>query len=319
MNRINSDDFEHFSRLAQSLGFTAIGAAPAQPVSCSEQVRAWVDKGYHAQMNWFAANLERRLDPRKVVAGARSVVVLLTPYTPDPVKLGPYRVARYAAGDDYHDVLKQPLRQLCTWIAERYPGAQSRPYSDTGPVLERYWAQQAGLGWIGKNGNLISRTQGSYVFLSVIITDVEMPFGTRHKDYCGSCRACLQACPTDAFPQAGVVDANRCISYWNIELRGDLPRSAQLHNWVFGCDICQEVCPWTHKFSQQPTFQSFLPRPAYRGLDERELIALGLDAFRALFRKSPIKRAKLVGLQRNLKHLRTSHPSAPAVSQIPDP
>ncbi len=301
--QLSEPAYQRFREQAVELGFPQMAAAPVAPIVNERRIRQWVESGYHADMRWFANNLEKRLDPRLVVPNAKSVIVTLTPYTANEVRLGPFKLARYAAGDDYHDVLIRPLRQLCDRLSQLVPGSNARAYVDTGPVLERYWAEQAGLGWIGKNGNLISRTFGSTVFLSAIITDIVVPYGVPHAPFCGSCRACLDACPTDAFPEPGLVDSNRCISYWSIEVRGPLPGGSELHDWVFGCDICQEVCPWTHKFAQPVLFDQFLPRPSYRELSQRELKDLTVDTFRNLFRKSPIKRSKHAGITRNINHL----------------
>ncbi|MCB1043351.1 MAG: tRNA epoxyqueuosine(34) reductase QueG [Acidobacteria bacterium] len=304
----NGPPFDELREMAQKSGFAEIGAAPAGPVTHPNRIRDWVARGYHAGMGWFARSLEKRLDPRLVVPNAQSVLVLLTPYTPQPVKLGPYNLARYAAGDDYHDVLLKPLIQLCQHMERLFPGSRQRAYVDTGPVLERYWAERSGLGWIGKNGCLISKAYGSTVFLSTVVTTIRLPWSQPHPFHCGQCRACLDACPTDAFPEPFVVDSNRCISYLTIEHRGDLPRHLDFANWVFGCDICQEVCPWTHKFAQPPRLEQFRPRPAYQDLTSRELNEISEDAFRHLFRKSPVKRAKQIGLARNIRYLTDRDP-----------
>ena len=213
-------------------------------------------------------------------------------------------MARYACGDDYHEVLKPKLWQIIERIGVDYPAAAFRPYVDTGPLLERYWAEQAGLGWIGKNGNLISRSRGSYLFLACIVTDLGVPYGRKHLPHCGSCRACIEACPTQAIVADGIVDSNKCISYLNIEQRGPFaPETPAFENWLFGCDICQEVCPGTDKFSREVLIAGFEPRPAYREIVAQQLAEMDQETFSLTFRKSPVKRTKRAGLQRNLDHL----------------
>ena len=295
--------WSHYVEMAKGLGFTALGAAKAEKVDRAGILREWVEEGCHADMHWFARGLEKRLDPALVMEDAASIFILTTPYNKEPVTVGGKKLARYACGEDYHDVLIKPLRQLCEEMAREFPGANLRAYVDTGPVLERYWAEKAGLGWIGKNGNLINRKAGSYLFLASIVTNLTVPYGQPHANFCGSCTACLDACPTGAFVSDGIVDSRKCISYLNIEHRGPFQDAPNFADWIFGCDICQEVCPWPGKFSGDPLFEQFLPRPQYEAVDEVALAAMDQETFSATFRKSPVKRTKRAGIQRNLTHL----------------
>lgn len=302
---IDAADWQRYSGLARAEGFAAMAGAPISPVRYAQAVQDWVANGYHASMDWYARGVEKRLNPRLIMEDAQSMIMLLTPYEKEPVHIAGKKVARYAAGDDYHDVLLKKLKYLKDVICADYPAANIRPYVDTGPVLERYWAEQSGLGWIGKNGNLISRSLGSYVFLSSMVTNLKLPeWGQPHQDFCGQCRACIEACPTAAIVADRVVDSKRCISYLNIELRGDFPDDTpDFDGWLFGCDLCQEVCPWTGKFASEPLLQQFHKRPQYETVEQSDLLQMAQETFSATFSKSAIKRTKLSGIKRNLEHL----------------
>ena len=300
-----------FVHLAKTLGFVEVAAAPNRPPSCGDRVRDWIRQGMHASMDWYARAVDKRLNLNLVLEDAASVVVLISPYAKEPVTLAGKKLARYACGDDYHDVLKSKLWTLIEGLQVHYPGAAYRPYVDTGPILERYWAQEAGLGWIGKSGNLINRQHGSYVFIACIVTNLTVPYGKRHGNFCGSCQACVDVCPTKAIVADGVVDSRKCISYLNIEHRGPFEAPPELADWVFGCDLCQEVCPWTDKFAQGSLLEAFQPRPAYAALTEHELETMDALQFSTLFRGSAIKRTKREGLQRNLHALQAASPEGP--------
>ncbi len=303
---VEPSKWSQYCQLAKGMGFLEMGAAEAGKVDREGLLRDWIEQGHHADMHWFSRGLEKRLDPSLVMEDAASILILTTPYYKEPCSVGGKKLARYACGDDYHDVLIKPLRQLCDIISEDFPMANLRAYVDTGPVLERYWAERAGLGWIGKNGNLINRKAGSYIFLSSIVTNLKTPYGQPHDNFCGSCTACLDACPTDAFVGEGVLDSRKCISYLNIEHRGPFENAPDFSDWLFGCDICQEVCPWPGKFSGDVIFENFLPRPAYERINTQMLADMDQETFSATFRKSPVKRAKRAGIQRNLAHLEGS-------------
>jgi epoxyqueuosine reductase len=299
--------------LALAVGFDRVGIAAARPDSQTEFLREWVDRGYAGRMGYLTDRVEERVDPRRVLAGAESVIAVSLVYDPqgelaEPPGPGSTRVARYAAGDDYHEVLFDRLEALQAGL-EALVGAElrSRAYVDTGPVLERVFAARAGLGWLGKNTCLIDRELGSYMFLGVLLTDLALDVDAPEADHCGSCTACLDACPTDAFEAARVLDARRCIAYTTIEDPGPIPAHLrEAHgDRMFGCDICQEVCPWN-----RPNQGGVLPDVL--GLRERlaprqEWLApalewvLGLDpaAWRKATRRSALRRAKYRGLMRN--------------------
>ncbi|MHC4494082.1 MAG: tRNA epoxyqueuosine(34) reductase QueG [Planctomycetota bacterium] len=246
----SEDLFERVHGLALAVGFDVAGVAPAEPTPETEFLREWIARGYAGEMHYLERRVEERVDPRRVLEGARSIVVVGLVYDSGPradAAPGAARVARYAGGDDYHDVMGERLRAFEAELEGLVPGTvRTRSFCDTGPVQERLFAATAGLGWIGKNTCLIHPRLGSYLFLGVVLTDLELAAGIREPDHCGTCRACLDACPTQAFPEPYVLDATRCISYATIEARGPIDdglRAAQV-DWVFGCDVCQEVCPW---------------------------------------------------------------------------
>jgi len=290
------------------LGFNAVGIAPVEPSPNAAFVRDWLARGYHGTMDYLARNVEKRLNPARVFPSARSIVCLATLYRTGDIapelasKPSRGLVSRYAWGDDYHEVLVERTNRLLDWLRQHGgEGADGRVYVDTGPLLERELAARAGIGWIGKNTLVLNRKLGSYFFLSEIITNVALEPDAPTTDHCGSCRRCLDACPTNAFPEPYVLDASKCLSYLTIELKGAIPEEyrASLGNWIFGCDICQEVCPWNRKapLSEEAAFtpRGGLPAPRLSAL-----MALTAEGFRRLFRKSPLKRAKRAGLLRNV-------------------
>lgn len=297
--------------LALGLGFDRAGVAPAEPTVHTEFLREWVERGYAGTMAWIPRRLEERVDPRRVLPEARSAVVVGLVYEPPDwqgAEPGVAAVSRYAGGEDYHEVLLERLRSLgdaLEALAQR-PLVQ-RPYVDTGPVLERALAARAGVGWIGKNSCLIDPELGSYLFLGVLLTELELAADEPGTDHCGSCRACLDACPTGAFPEPYVLDATRCISYTTIELRDAIPeelRAAQ-GSWVYGCDVCQEVCPWNGRRARVIPEDSaglrarLAPRPQWREPALAWLLALSEDDWRAATRHTALRRAKHRGLLRN--------------------
>jgi len=303
---------EDAKALALALGFDRAGVAPAAPGPHAGFLAEWLARGYDGEMDWIGRRARERMDPRAVLPGARSVVAVALVYDPETPRLeGPVpagRVARYAGGDDYHDVLLDRLEALGTALEVRAgrPVAR-RAYVDTGPVLEREVAAQAGLGWVGKNTCLIDPELGSYLLLGVLLSDLDLARDAPIGDHCGSCRACLDACPTDAFPEPYVLDASRCLSYTTIELRDAIPeplREAQ-GDWVFGCDVCQEVCPWNTRTRRRvPPDDAGLrerlaPRAAWRAPSLAWLLALDPDAWREAAAGTALRRARLRGLLRN--------------------
>jgi len=303
---------EAVKELARRLGFCEVGVARAEPLEPEfSRYLAWLQQGYHATMAYMERDPERRADVRRLLPTARSVlVVAYNYYTPAqhtafqhaPDRYG--KLSRYAWGEDYHEVLRPKLQTLATEIAQLFPKAESRYYVDTGPVLEKAWAVRAGIGWQGKHSNIISRRYGSWLFLGVIITSAELEPDEPIRDYCGTCTACIQACPTGAIVQPYVVDARRCLSYWTIEAKPEIPIpddvAERMEGWIFGCDICQEVCPW-NRFQRPTDEPAFAPRFGETCLELEEVLMMSEEDFRQRFRKSPVKRPKRAGLQRNAR------------------
>ncbi|MCI0361363.1 MAG: tRNA epoxyqueuosine(34) reductase QueG [Planctomycetaceae bacterium] len=300
------------------MGFTLAGACPAVAPIGAPRLAEWLERGYAGQMDYIAARQQAYEHPQHVLDGARSVLMLGLPYRtvePQPVQPGQGRISRYAwGGGDYHDTIHDRLKRLIGWLKERVPGGQARGVVDTAPLLEREFAQLAGLGWIGKHTLLIHKPAGSYFFLAALLTDQELAYDEPFTaDHCGTCRACLDACPTQAFPQPYVLDATRCISYLTIELRESIPHELRpgIGDWLFGCDVCQEVCPWNQAAERRIPIPSSTPTPAWdvapefrpsAGANPVDLIGLfDLDdeAFRQRFRHTPLWRAKRRGILRN--------------------
>ena len=299
---------ERIRSLGIALGFDAVGFGPAAPGPRDAFVHEWVARGYAGEMDWLGNRAEERADPRRVLAGARTAIAVGLVYDPGEAVGGDAQIARYAGGEDYHDVLGDRLRAFEAAIEASMPGAVTlRSYVDTGPVLERAVAARTGIGWIGKNTLLLSRRFGSYLFLGVVLTDLDLPHDTVESDHCGSCRACLDACPTDAFPEPYVLDASRCLSYTTIELRSETPTElrAEQGGWVFGCDICQEVCPWNERGGRERPADPFglrarlAPREEWRRASLGWLLSLDEDAWRASTRGTALRRARWQGLLRN--------------------
>jgi epoxyqueuosine reductase len=296
---------------AAEIGFHRTGIARAAELSAEkERLGEWLSAGYHGEMKWMEREPEKRADPRLLLPGARSVIVVLLNYfTPHRHEDAPGKgkVSRYAWGDDYHDVLREKLRELLEFIVSEDPAAEGKICVDTAPVMDKAWAARAGLGWIGKHSNLINKDYGSWVFIGEIITTLELEYDPGPEpDHCGSCTACLDACPTGAITQAYVVDSNRCLSYATIELRTpSLPDEItdDLNGWLYGCDICQDVCPW-NRFEKPTEETRFEPRTGNVTADLDEILTLSPEAYAARFRRSAMKRTKLAGLQRNARALK---------------
>ena len=297
-------------RRARELGFQKVGVVPAGPLA-EERARLeeWLARGLHGSMGWMERGTGRRTDPRELLPGARTVVaVALNYYTPHEHtgEPGTGKISRYAWGDDYHDVLGERLLALLAFVKELAPGTEGRACVDAQPAMDKAWAVRAGLGWIGKHSNLITREYGSWVFLGELLLDAEMEYDAgRVEDHCGTCTLCIEACPTQAIAEPYVVDSNLCISHATIELRAaELPRAVAEHldGWLYGCDVCQDVCPW-NRFEQPTAEARFEPRPGSVSPDLEEVAGLTHEAYVERFRRSPVKRAKLAGLQRNARAL----------------
>ncbi len=285
------------------LGFSAVGVAPAQPLA-GDLFREWLERGYQAEMAYMSRNPERRLDPTQVLPGARSVisVALLYRHYDRPAPRGDHegQISCYARGSDYHLVLQKKLEALVASINRLSPFSRNRVYVDTGPVLEKAWAVKAGLGWQGKNTNILNRRLGSWFFLGEILTDLELEYDEPVRDYCGSCTKCIDACPTRAL-EPYVLDSGRCISYLTIELRGDVPEELRegMGSWIFGCDICQDVCPWNRK-SPFSSVSEFEPAPGPSETDLKALAGLTPEDFAERYRNTAMTRTKRRGLLRNV-------------------
>jgi epoxyqueuosine reductase len=289
---------------AVALGFDKVAIAEAAPLARDRAaLAAWLRGDRHATMAWMARDPDKRSDPEAMLPGCKSVVAVAVNYGPQAADVAPgaARVARYAQGRDYHKVIGRKLKELAAWLAAE-SGEVSRTFVDTGPVLERAWAERAGLGWIGKNANLLTRDLGSWILLGEVLTcaALEADAGP-HEDYCGTCTACLDACPTHAIESPGVVDSNACISYWTIEHRGAIPenRRSGLGDWIFGCDVCQDVCPWNTSFAKPATDDPFSHREDLSGLDPMDILGLDEAAFRARYSGTSLMRARYDGMRRN--------------------
>jgi epoxyqueuosine reductase len=310
---------EKIKERARSLGFDMVGivrAAQLEPER--ERLQEWLSRGFQGEMRWMEREPAKRTDPRLLLPSARSVVVVaLNYYTPHEHSDDPERgkISRYSWGDDYHDVVGEKLKSLLAWIKEEWPEAEGKACVDIQPMMDKAWAVRAGLGWIGKHSNLITREYGSWVFLGELLLNLELEYDTEQvEDHCGSCTLCLEACPTNAITEPYVVDSNKCISYATIELRApELPEDVvkNLDGWLYGCDICQDVCPW-NRFEQPTVETRFEPRSDNVNASLSDILELTPDAYSERFRRSAIKRAKLTGLQRNARAL-SKHTSEEAV------
>ncbi len=265
----------------------------------------WLRRGYQGSMSYLENHFDKRLDPTLLVPGAKSVISLVYNYYPkkDLAHENPdnLKIAKYAYGEDYHFVIKEKLKTFLTKIQQEIGDVNGRAFVDSAPVHERAWATKSGLGWIGKNSLLLNRSMGSFFFLAELIVDIELAYDGPIKDYCGTCTACMDACPTDAIPQPYVVDGSKCISYFTIELKEELPAAVKgkFENWVFGCDICQDVCPW-NSFSQSNHENRFQPHPDLEKMSSQDWKEITEEVFEKLFEKSAVKRTKREGLKRNI-------------------
>lgn len=289
---------------ARRLGFEQVGFARAQPLDDeARRLEQWLNDGKHGTMAWMEGHFDLRTDPTKLVPGAKTVISLLLQYYPGPVEQveGAPKISKYALGDDYHDVLREKMKRLYAFIEAQVGQIEGRVFTDSAPVMDKAWASRSGNGWMGKNGNLLNRTLGSWFFIGEIILDVEFAYDGPTTDHCGSCTRCLDACPTQAIVQPQVVDANKCISYLTIELREAIPAEyhQKMGEWMYGCDVCQDVCPWNRKapLSSEPRFR---PREEILEMTREGWKALDVDTYRRIFKGSAAKRTKFEGLKRNI-------------------
>lgn len=290
---------------AALLGFAACGIAPAEKMEEEGiHLKSWLNKGFHAEMDYMQKHADLRVNPELLVENARSVIVFLYNYFPSKVmdNSSSYLISSYAYGRDYHEVIREKLNILIAKLKVQVPDISIRGFVDSAPVLERAWATRAGLGWIGKNSMLISRKNGSYFFISELITDLELEYDQpMGGNYCGDCSRCMDACPTAAITDLRVVDANKCISYLTIENKGEIPDvfKEKYEKWIFGCDICQQVCPW-NKFSTPHNEPLFDPPLSLMEFKKEDWEQMDNEQYNSIFRKSAVKRAKFAGLKRNI-------------------
>jgi epoxyqueuosine reductase len=308
--------------LATRYGFDHCGIAKAVVLDeDARRLETWLNKGMHGSMEYMEKNFDLRIDPARLVPGAKSVVTLLLNYFPSETQAtGSPQVAKYAYGADYHDVIRGKLRNLLAEIKAFAGEVNGRGFVDSAPVLERSWATRAGLGWIGKNGNLINKNHGSFFFIATLIIDLELEYDhPGNRDYCGTCTRCIDSCPTGAILPGKVVDGSKCIAYYTIELKDALlpePMRSRFDNWMFGCDVCQDVCPW-NRFASPNVEPAFEPVPAILNFSTNEWEELTEEAFKAIFRNSPLKRSKFTGIKRNLRFLDVGSKPPPKAESDP--
>lgn len=293
---------------ALRLGFDHCGIARARQLDeDARRLEDWLHKGMHGSMKYMENHFDMRVDPTKLVPGAKSVITLLLNYYPGEQQLpGSYQIAKYAYGKDYHEVIRARLNAFLHLIRENIGEVNGRGFVDSAPVLERSWARQSGAGWIGKSGNLINKSGGSYFFIATLVTDLELEYDDPFvKDFCGSCTRCIDACPTDAILDNRVVDGSRCISYFTIELKDMVipeEMKGKFGDRIFGCDVCQDVCPW-NRFSKPTREEAFSPLPGLLNLSTTQWDELTEESFKEIFRDSAVKRSKFAGIKRNIRFI----------------
>lgn len=293
---------------AKRLGFDYVGISKADFLEEeAPRLESWLNKNMHGQMSYMQNHFDKRLDPRILVPGAKSVVSLLLNYYPSQkqVDYTAPKISKYAYGNDYHDVIKDKLNQLLQFIKDTIGDVDGRVFVDSAPVLDKAWAKKSGLGWIGKNSNLINKQSGSFFFIAELIIDLELEADGPIKDYCGTCTKCIDACPTEAIVAPQIVDGSKCISYFTIELKDAIPADVKgkFDNWMFGCDVCQDVCPW-NRFSKPHHEPQFNPANGLLEITKKEWLELTEETFKKVFKDSAVKRTKFAGLKRNLEFLK---------------
>ena len=305
---INNNPTSLIKQKAFNLGFSHVGVSKAGFLEKeARDLENWLNKDYHGKMHYMENHFDLRTDPRKLLYGAKSVVTVLYNYFTDEKQLDPEapKISKYAFGKDYHFVIKKKLKELQQYIISNFGDINVRGFVDSAPVMDKAWAEKSGLGWIGKHSNLINKEKGSYFFIAELILDLELEADIPIKDYCGTCTRCIDACPTEAIIEPYVVDGSKCISYLTIELKDEIiPKefNGKMDNWMFGCDICQEVCPW-NKFASTHNEKLFEPPPNLLSLTKKEWQDLDEEMFQNLFKKSAIKRTKFSGLKRNISFI----------------
>nr|WP_298659710.1 tRNA epoxyqueuosine(34) reductase QueG [uncultured Flavobacterium sp.] len=291
---------------ALSLGFLSCGISRAEFLEQeAPRLEKWLNENRHGQMSYMENHFDKRLDPRLLVDGAKSVISLLLNYYPtEQQNPNSYKISKYAYGEDYHFVIKEKLNALLQFIQQEIGEVNGRVFVDSAPVLDKAWAAKSGLGWVGKNSNLITQKVGSFYFIAELIVDLELAYDTPTTDHCGTCTACIDACPTEAIVAPYVVDGSKCISYFTIELKENLPEDmkGKFNDWMFGCDVCQDVCPW-NKFATPHQEPLFHPKPELLDFTKRDWEELTQETFHKVFKNSAVKRTKFEGLTRNISFL----------------
>lgn len=308
MNQNNSRNTAWIKAEAERLGFMSCGISKAAFLEEeAPRLERWLKEGRHGEMRYMENYFDKRLDPTKLVEGSKSVISLLLNYFPDEKQRDDsYKISKYAYGTDYHFVIKDKLKRLMQFIQEEIGEVDGRAFVDSAPVLDKAWAAKSGLGWIGKNSNLLSKKTGSFFFIAELIVDLDLDYDTPVTDHCGSCTACIDACPTQAIVEPYKVDGSKCISYFTIELKEELPQEmkGKFDDWMFGCDICQDVCPW-NRFSKPHNEPLFDPNPDLLSMTKQDWEEITEDVFRKVFKKSAVKRTKYSGLTRNIDFLKS--------------
>jgi len=294
-------------KLAKQIGFSSCGISKARFLQEEEKnFENWLKKGYQGTMSYLEKNFDKRLDPQKLVPGAKSVISLTYNYFPQKKTLNEnsFIISKYAYGKDYHFIIKDKLKALFNLLKKEIGNIEGRVFVDSAPIHERAWAKISGLGWIGKNSLLLNKKMGSYFFLAEIICDLDLEYDSSVSDHCGTCTKCIDACPTDAITESQVLDANKCISYLTIENKNEIPKelSKSFNNYIFGCDICQDICPW-NKFAKPHNEKEFLPKEELSKFTKKEWQELTNETFNKIFKNSAVKRTKFEGLKRNIKAL----------------
>jgi epoxyqueuosine reductase len=292
---------------AKRLGFLSCGISKSDFLEEeAPRLEKWLNNNMHGEMGYMANHFDKRLDPRLLVEGSKSVISLLLNYFPEETQVADsYKISKYAYGQDYHHIIKSKLKQLQEFITEEIGEVNGRAFVDSAPVLDKAWAAKSGLGWIGKNSNLLTQQVGSFYFIAELIVDIELEYDHKVTDHCGTCTACLDACPTQAIVEPYVVDGSKCISYFTIELKNELPIDVKgsFDDWMFGCDVCQDVCPW-NRFSKPHKEPLFNPNPELLSMTKKDWEEITEDVFQKVFKKSAVKRTKFAGLTRNIDFLK---------------
>ncbi|MGJ8658495.1 MAG: tRNA epoxyqueuosine(34) reductase QueG [Cellulophaga fucicola] len=292
---------------AKRLGFISCGVSKAEFLEEeAPRLENWLNKNMNGEMSYMENHFDKRLDPTKLVEGSKSVISLLLNYYPEETQGDDVlKISKYAYGQDYHHIIKSKLRELQEFMTDTIGEVGGRAFVDSAPVLDKAWAAKSGLGWIGKNSNLITQRVGSFYFIAELIVDIDLAYDTAVTDHCGTCTACIDACPTQAIVDPYVVDGSKCISYFTIELKNEIPVEVKgkFDDWIFGCDVCQDVCPW-NKFSKPHQEPLFNPHPDLLSMTKKDWEEITEDVFRKVFQKSAVKRTKFSGLQRNIEFLK---------------